>query len=126
MKTSSDALNNQDKRSLRRFVKIDNIASICKLINLLFSLQVCATNALELGVDVGSLDATLHLGYPGSVASLWQQSGRAGRRITERGSLSVYVGFGGPLDQYFMRDPQRLFGRPIENAQVKKLSRRVL
>jgi DEAD/DEAH box helicase domain-containing protein len=80
--------------------------------------QVCATNALELGVDVGSLDATLHLGYPGSVASLWQQSGRAGRRISERGSLSVYVGFGGPLDQYFMRDPQRLFGRPIENAQV--------
>lgn len=84
-----------------------------------FNLQVCATNALELGVDVGTLDATLHLGYPGSVASLWQQSGRAGRRITDRGSLSIYVGFGGPLDQYFMRDPKRLFGRPIENAQAR-------
>ncbi|KAK3277818.1 hypothetical protein CYMTET_14203 [Cymbomonas tetramitiformis] len=77
---------------------------------------VAATNALELGIDVGSLDVTLHLGFPGSVASLWQQSGRAGRR--EQRALSIFVAFDGPLDQYFMRSPQRLFSRPIENACV--------
>lgn len=58
---------------------------------------VCATNALELGVDVGALDCTLHLGFPGSVASLWQQAGRAGRR--GQPSISLYLGWDGPLDQ---------------------------
>ncbi|GMH38722.1 hypothetical protein BSKO_06606 [Bryopsis sp. KO-2023] len=77
---------------------------------------VAATNALELGIDVGDLDATLHLGFPGSAASLWQQSGRAGRR--EQTSLSIYVAFDGPLDQYFMKHPKHLFGRPIERVQV--------
>eukprot|EP00884_Botryococcus_braunii_P004307 jgi/Botrbrau1/13878/Bobra.0056s0110.1 len=77
---------------------------------------VAATNALELGVDVGSLDVTLHLGFPGSVASLWQQAGRAGRR--EQASLSIYIAFDGPLDQYFMCHPDQLFGRPLENCQV--------
>lgn len=48
--------------------------------------------------------------------SMWQQAGRAGRR--ERASVSVYVAFGGPLDQYFMRCPEKLFSRAIENAQV--------
>ncbi|KAL0027014.1 hypothetical protein WJX79_008750 [Trebouxia sp. C0005] len=77
---------------------------------------VAATNALELGVDVGSLDVTLHLGFPGSVASLWQQAGRAGRR--EQPSTSIYIAFDGPLDQYFMKQPDKLFGRAIERAQV--------
>lgn len=77
---------------------------------------MAATNALELGVDIGSLDVTLHLGFQGSVASLWQQSGRAGRR--KQGAMSVYVAFDGPLDQYFMADPNRLFQRSIESAQV--------
>ncbi|KAL4447650.1 hypothetical protein ABPG75_004869 [Micractinium tetrahymenae] len=77
---------------------------------------VAATNALELGVDVGSLDCTLHLGFPGSVASFWQQAGRAGRR--EQHSLGIYLGWDGPLDQYFMRHPEQLFGRPIEKAMV--------
>lgn len=77
---------------------------------------VAATNALELGVDIGGLDATLHLGFPGSVASLWQQAGRAGRR--EQPSLSIYVGWGGPLDQYFLSNPSNLFSRPIEAAMV--------
>ncbi|KAL3131865.1 hypothetical protein ABBQ38_007575 [Trebouxia sp. C0009 RCD-2024] len=77
---------------------------------------VAATNALELGVDVGSLDVTLHLGFPGSVASLWQQAGRAGRR--EQPSTSIYIAFDGPLDQFFMKQPHKLFGRPIECAQV--------
>eukprot|EP00850_Spirogloea_muscicola_P012778 SM000084S23114 [mRNA] locus=s84:256257:265074:+ [translate_table: standard] len=77
---------------------------------------VAATNALELGVDVGSLDATIHLGWQGTVASLWQQAGRAGRR--EKPSIAIYVAWGGPLDQYFMKCPQHLFNRRIENAQV--------
>lgn len=85
---------------------------------------VAATNALELGVDVGSLDATLHLGFPGTVASLWQQAGRAGRR--EKPSLSIYVAFGSPLDQYFMRHAQKLFSRAIEHAQIDASNPQVL
>ena len=79
-------------------------------------LGVATTNALELGIDVGSLDVTLHLGFPGSVASLWQQAGRAGRR--EGRALSVYVGFDGPLDQHFMRQPRALFDAPHEFSYV--------
>lgn len=79
-------------------------------------LGTCATNALELGVDIGGLDVTLHLGYQGTVASLWQQAGRAGRR--DRQSLSIYVAFDGPLDQYFMSNPERLFDRDIEAAHI--------
>ena len=52
----------------------------------------------------------------GSVASLWQQAGRAGRR--EQPSISIYIGFDGPLDQFFMHQPENLFSRPIEMAQV--------
>ena len=79
-------------------------------------LGVATTNALELGIDVGSLDVTLHLGFPGSVASLWQQAGRAGRR--EGRALSIYVGFDGPLDQHFMRQPRALFDAPLEFSYV--------
>ena len=68
---------------------------------------VAATNALELGVDVGVLDATLHLGFPGSCSSLTQQAGRAGRR--GKRALGIFVAFDGPLDQYFMRRPAKLF-----------------
>ncbi|EFJ19701.1 hypothetical protein SELMODRAFT_418902 [Selaginella moellendorffii] len=85
---------------------------------------VAATSALELGIDVGSLDATLHLGFPGTVASLWQQAGRAGRR--EKTSLSIYVAFEGPLDQHFFKEPLRLFSRPIENAQIDSHNPQVL
>eukprot|EP00216_Chloropicon_sp_CCMP2111_P004809 CAMPEP_0198238392 /NCGR_PEP_ID=MMETSP1446-20131203/4032_1 /TAXON_ID=1461542 ORGANISM="Unidentified sp, Strain CCMP2111" /NCGR_SAMPLE_ID=MMETSP1446 /ASSEMBLY_ACC=CAM_ASM_001112 /LENGTH=1212 /DNA_ID=CAMNT_0043920785 /DNA_START=261 /DNA_END=3899 /DNA_ORIENTATION=- len=77
---------------------------------------VAATNALELGIDVGALDVTLHLGFPGSVSSLWQQSGRAGRR--EQRALSIYVAFDSALDQFFMRNPEKLFEAPIEHATV--------
>jgi DEAD/DEAH box helicase domain-containing protein len=66
-------------------------------------LGVAATNALELGVDIGGLDVTLHLGFPGSIASLWQQAGRAGRR--EQACLSIYVGWDGPLDQVSSWNP---------------------
>ncbi|XP_078155045.1 UBQ, helicase-c and DEAD-like helicase domain-containing protein isoform X2 [Carex rostrata] len=85
---------------------------------------VAATNALELGIDVGHIDATLHLGFPGSVASLWQQAGRSGRRA--RPSLAIYVAFEGPLDQYFMKFPNKLFGRPIEHCQVDACNLKVL
>jgi len=79
-------------------------------------LAVTSTTALELGIDVGHLDAALLLGYPGTVASFWQQAGRAGRG--ERGSLAVLIGLDNPLDQYFMRHPGELFGRPLEHALI--------
>ncbi|XP_030939060.1 uncharacterized protein LOC115963945 isoform X4 [Quercus lobata] len=85
---------------------------------------VAATNALELGIDVGHIDVTLHLGFPGSIASLWQQAGRAGRR--EKPSLAVYVAFGGPLDQYFMNQPKKLFGSPIECCHIDSQNQQVL
>ncbi len=77
---------------------------------------VTATSALELGVDVGDLDATISVGYPGTVASLWQQAGRAGR--SNSSSLAILVGLDNPLDQYFMRHPEQLFGRPHEHALI--------
>ncbi len=77
-------------------------------------LGVTATTALELGVDIGTLDATILVGYPGTIASTWQQAGRAGRGI--RHSLTFLIGLNNPLDQYFMRHPEELFGRTHENA----------
>jgi hypothetical protein len=59
---------------------------------------------------------TLPQGFPGSIASLWQQAGRAGRR--EQASLAIVVAFDGPLDQHFVRHPDELLGRPIEAVQV--------
>ncbi|OEL30293.1 ATP-dependent helicase HRQ1, partial [Dichanthelium oligosanthes] len=85
---------------------------------------VAATNALELGIDVGHIDATLHLGFPGSIASLWQQAGRSGRRAKQ--SLAIYVAFEGPLDQYFMKFPHKLFGKPIEHCHVDSHNIKVL
>lgn len=85
---------------------------------------VAATNALELGIDVGHIDVTLHLGFPGSIASLWQQAGRSGRR--EKPSLAVYVAFEGPLDQHFMNFPQKLFRGSIECCHIDSQNRQVL
>jgi DEAD/DEAH box helicase domain-containing protein len=77
-------------------------------------LGVTATTALELGVDIGALDATVLVGYPGTIASTWQQAGRAGRG--EDHSLSFLIGLDNPLDQYFMRHPEQLFSRSHEHA----------
>ncbi len=79
-------------------------------------LGVASTNALEVGINIGDLDATLLVGYPGTVASAWQQAGRSGRR--GEGSLSVLVAQDNPLDQYFMRHPDSFFSRPAEAALV--------
>ena len=79
-------------------------------------LGVCATNALELGIDIGDLDATVLTGYPGSIASAWQQAGRSGRRGHR--SLSFMIGLANPLDQYFMRHPGDFFDKPHEHALI--------
>ena len=75
---------------------------------------VSATRALELGIDVGGLDASILVGYPGTLASFFQQSGRAGRK--ERDALVVLVGLDTSVNQYIMSHPDYLFGRPIEEG----------
>ncbi len=77
---------------------------------------VVATNALELGVDIGSLGAALLAGYPGTIASTWQQFGRAGRRADV--SVGVLVASGAPLDQYIATHPAYIFERSPENALI--------
>lgn len=79
-------------------------------------LAVTTTNALELGIDVGSLEACLIVGYPGTIASTWQQAGRAGRGSDE--SLVVYIAQNTPIDQYLVRHPEYFFGRSPEVAVV--------
>lgn len=77
---------------------------------------VTATNALELGVDVGDLEGCIITGYPGTVASTWQQAGRAGRG--QRSSMAVMVALDNPLDQFLMRHPGYFFDKRSERAVV--------
>ena len=77
---------------------------------------VVATNALELGVDIGQLGAAVIAGYPGTIASLWQQAGRAGRRA--EASAAVLVTSGAPLDQFVAANPRYLFENPPEHGLI--------
>ena len=77
---------------------------------------IIATTALELGVDIGSLDAVLTVGFPYTIANLRQQSGRAGRR--NRDSLSVLIGDCFATDQYYMQNPDEIFTKPNCELQV--------
>ena len=79
-------------------------------------LGVVSTNALELGIDIGSLNAALIVGYPGSVSSMWQQAGRAGR-LSET-ALVVFVAHNAPIDQFLMRDPAYFFRQSPEHATI--------
>ncbi|PZP63590.1 MAG: helicase, partial [Pseudoxanthomonas spadix] len=77
---------------------------------------IVSTSALELGVDIGSLDVVVLNGYPGSVAATWQRFGRAGRR--QRASLGVLVASSQPLDQYVVRHPEFFADAPPEHART--------
>jgi len=94
----------EDRRELERQLANDEL------------LAVASTSALELGIDIGSLDAAVLVGYPGTRASMWQQAGRAGRR--ESGSLAVLVAQDDPLDQYLVTHPADLFDKPPEAAVI--------
>jgi DEAD/DEAH box helicase domain-containing protein len=86
-------------------------------------LGVTATDALELGIDIGALDCAISVGFPGTVASLRQQWGRAGRRGH---GLAILVASEDALDQYFMREPEALLGRRVEAAILDHANPRVL
>jgi len=86
-------------------------------------LGVTATDALELGIDIGALDCAISVGFPGTVASLRQQWGRAGRRGH---GLAILVASEDALDQYFMREPDALLGRRVEAAILDYANPRVL
>lgn len=90
--------------------KIENDLKTGKLVG------VTCTNALELGVDIGSLDGVIISGYPGTMISTWQQAGRAGRGENE--SLIIMVAFENALDQYLMKHPEFLFHKSHENAVI--------
>jgi len=76
---------------------------------------VVSTNALELGIDIGSLQCAVLVGYPGTIASTWQQLGRAGRRS---GSIGVFVASSSPLDQFIVRHPEYFLGADPEEGLI--------
>ncbi len=94
----------EDRRELERQLANDEL------------IAVASTNALELGIDIGSLDAAVLVGYPGTRASMWQQAGRAGRRAG--GSLAVLVAQDDPLDQFLVTHPADLFDKPPEASVI--------
>ncbi len=85
---------------------------------------LATTNAMELGVDVGGLDAVVLNGFPGSIASFWQQVGRAGRGGRE--GVAVMIAHADPLEQFLVREPGLLFDRPVESVAINPGNRFVL
>jgi len=79
-------------------------------------LGVTSTNALELGIDIGGLDASLIVGYPGTIASTWQQAGRAGRKGEE--ALVLFIAQNSPIDQFLVKNPEYFFKRNPESAVI--------
>ena len=77
---------------------------------------VVSTNALELGIDIGQLDTCIMVGYPGTIASTWQQAGRAGRRAGI--SVAIMLSSSAPLDQYIINHPEYFFEKPPENGNI--------
>jgi DEAD/DEAH box helicase domain-containing protein len=77
---------------------------------------VVSTNALELGIDIGSLDAAILAGYPGTISSTWQQIGRAGRR--HKDALGIFIARSNPIDQFLMQNPEYFFSRSPEHARI--------
>lgn len=91
---------------------------------------VTATNALELGIDVGGLDATIINGYPGSISSVWQQAGRAGRSIGDEEdedlALALYIAHNNPLEQHLARNPELLLDARHEHALANPQNPQIL
>jgi len=87
-------------------------------------LGLTTTNAMELGMDIGDLEATVLSGYPGSIASTWQQAGRSGRRGAR--AISILIALDNPLDQYLMRHPESFFGKPHESARISPNNAHIL
>ena len=85
---------------------------------------ITATNALELGVDIGNLDAVILNTYPGSQASFWQQIGRAGRGTKD--SLALYVAGDNPLEQYLLDNPERLLNGRNESVTIQPSNPNIL
>ncbi|MGA1862246.1 DEAD/DEAH box helicase [Deferribacter thermophilus] len=79
---------------------------------------VISTSAFELGIDIGGIDATILVGYPGSLMSLWQRAGRSGRHGNE--SLIVFIPTNDALDQFFAQNPEKLFSSNFEEAIIDK------
>ena len=94
----------EDRRNLEQGLKDGNFRGIV------------STDALEVGIDIGSLDAVIMAGFPGTRNAAWQRSGRAGR--TRRHALSVLIASENPLDQYYMHHPDAFFGKPAENIAI--------
>jgi DEAD/DEAH box helicase domain-containing protein len=87
-------------------------------------LGVVTTTALELGIDIGSLDACVMAGYPGSIASTWQRAGRAGRRSGS--SCAVFIASSAPLDQFIVQHPDYFFGSSPEHAHIQPANLEIL